>query len=340
MINDNIRLRTELVNTQVIALNTGKKLGVVKELLVDVDRRDIVALGLRDNILSLSGMPKYMYLNSIRQTGDVILVDNEDVLIDIDMDAYTRLINSEVVTETGEPLGRVRDFQFNLEDGKITSIIIASLGYPQIPDQIISTYELPIEEVVSSGPNRLIVFEGAQEHLNQLTVGILERLGIGKPVWEREEEQAYYPPTIPIEKQLPTGVPVRPPISTPVEGRTTILEERWDDDEWRQETRTAPSSPSRQKAETVRYEEYEDDDLEKYSWNEAKNQRPLEARFEPQPYEPPKRREKEYSYDYDEDVNNDVWDDDVNSESPSYNPPLNIPEKKKAKAPEYEEEPG
>ena len=49
---DNIRLRNEFINTQVITRNSGKKLGVVKEVLVDIDQREIVALGLRDNFLS------------------------------------------------------------------------------------------------------------------------------------------------------------------------------------------------------------------------------------------------------------------------------------------------
>ena len=86
---DNIRLRNEFINTQVITRNTGKKLGVVKEVLVDIDQREIVAFGLRDNLLSLSGMPDYMYLNSISQAGDVVLVEDENVFETIDLDAYT-----------------------------------------------------------------------------------------------------------------------------------------------------------------------------------------------------------------------------------------------------------
>ena len=60
MTTENLRLRSEFINTQVITRNTGKKLGVIKEILVDIDRREVVALGLRDNVLSLSGMPQYM----------------------------------------------------------------------------------------------------------------------------------------------------------------------------------------------------------------------------------------------------------------------------------------
>ena len=308
---DNIRLRNEFINTQVITRNTGKKLGVVKEILVDIDQRELVALGLRDNILALSGMPQYFYLNSICQTGDVVLVEDENVFEIVDIDAYTPLINSEVITETGEPLGRVRDFQFNLENGKVSSIIIASLGYPQIPEQLISTYELSMEEVISSGPNRLIVFEGAEERLTQLSVGLLERLGIGRPAWEKEEEDMYYPPTARPENQLGTGIPIR----TPVQVRQPVMEERWHEDDWA-ETRPAP--PLRRQAETIRYEE---DDYEEDNWGESKRETAVRQPL----YEP------EDNYD------GDLWDESMEPEP--YNPPkVNIPEKRREKMPEYYEE--
>ena len=144
------RLRSDVLNTLVVTRDTGKRLGVVKELLVDIDRREVVALGMRDNFLAVSGMPRYMLLDSISQIGDVILVDNEDVVEDVDIDAYSTLINCEVITESGEPLGRVRSYKFNTENGQVSSLILASLGIPQIPDRVLSTYELPIEEIVSS----------------------------------------------------------------------------------------------------------------------------------------------------------------------------------------------
>ncbi|ELS03379.1 PRC-barrel protein [Xenococcus sp. PCC 7305] len=320
MITENIRLRSEFINTQVIARNTGKRIGVVKEILVDMDRREIVALGLRDNLLSVSGIPKYMYLASICQTGDVILVEDENVIEDIDIEAYSSLINCEVVTEANKPLGKVRDFQFDSLDGKVYAITIASLGIPQIPDQLISTYELSIDDVVTSGPNRLIVFEGSEERLTQVTVGVLERLGLGRSILDDDEED-YYPPTIKAENQLGTGVPERPTISTPIEARIPVKEERWDEDEW-PEARVVP--PVQQKAETVAYEEYEED-----NWGDAE----VEDKKVYVPYEPQMPvQEPEYSEGTD-----DVWDDD---ESPQpYNPPpVNIPEKQVEKIPEYEEE--
>ncbi|HAX77948.1 MAG TPA: photosystem reaction center subunit H, partial [Cyanobacteria bacterium UBA11372] len=169
MTSEQIRQRSDIMGTQVITRDTGKRLGIVSQMWVDIDRREVVALGLRENLLAIGSVPRAMLLERIRQIGDVILVDDDSVLEDdVDVEAYSPLINSEVITETGELLGRVRGFKFNTEDGKVTSLIIASLGLPQLPDRIggfetISTYELPIEEIVSSGPNRLIVFEGSEE---------------------------------------------------------------------------------------------------------------------------------------------------------------------------------
>jgi sporulation protein YlmC with PRC-barrel domain len=326
-----IRQRSDILNTQVVTIDTAKRLGVVKELLVDIDRREVVALGLRDNLLSLAGMPRYMLLSSIRRVGDTILVDDEDVIEDIDVDAYSSLINSEVITETGELLGRVRGFKFNIEDAKVSSLIIASLGLPQIPDQVLSTYELPIDEIVSSGPNRLIVFEGAQERLIQLTVGVLERLGVGRPPWEREEEEGYYTPATRPENQLGTGIPVRTPMSQSIQTATPV-EDSWDDDDWREEREP---EPLRRRAAAPLYAEAE---MEEDNWGDETVDAPRLNRYEEPVYDEPDPYGKDYVDEYDDyEVDNDVWDDDEDPE-PYKAPRVNIPEK--TKAPEYEEEAG
>lgn len=323
MTTENTRLRSEFLNTQVIARNTGKRLGVVKDILVDMDRREVVALGLRDNLLSVSGIPKYMYLSSICQTGDVILVEDADAIEDIDIELYSKLVKCEVVTETNQPLGRVRDFQFSAEDGKLQAITIAALGIPQIPDQLVSTYELSIDDVVTSGPDRLIVFEGAEERLTQVTVGLLERLGLGSPAWEKEPE--YYPKAVEAKNMLGSGAPERPPIETPIEARRPVMEEeRWEED-W-QESRVAPP-PMQQQARAIPDDYYEED-----NWG---GEEPEDV-YDAPSYESVAEVEDNYSYS---DAGEDMWDDD---ESPQpYNPqPVNIPQKQVEKIPEYEEEPG
>ncbi|MDJ0620652.1 MAG: PRC-barrel domain-containing protein [Calothrix sp. MO_192.B10] len=329
MTSEQITRRSDILNTQVITRDNGKRLGIVSQIWVDVDQREVVALSLRDSLISVSGIPRYMYLENINQIGDVILVDDEDVIEDIDVDLFSSLINWEVITENGEVLGKVRGFKFNGESGKIYSIVIASVGLPQIPDQFLSTYELSIEEIVSTGPNRLIVFEGAEERVTQLTVGLLERLGLGKAPWEREEEEGIYAPkTVAPPNQLPSGVPLEPP-RVKTRAPEPVAREEWDEDYYEEER------PQRQVMKARQYEPepipYEDD--EEDNWSEATGK----DKYQPQPtYKPEPYSKKAYAdeYDkYDDDLDSDAWED-----APK---PVNIPTKKvKERQPEYEEESG
>jgi sporulation protein YlmC with PRC-barrel domain len=317
MATENIRYRSDILNTEVITRDTGKRLGVVKELLVDVDRRQVVALGLRDNRLAIAGMSRYMYLESISQMGDVILVENDDVIEDIDIEVYSPLVGSEVITETGELLGKVRSFKFDSEDGRVSSIIIDSLGVPFVPEQMMSTFELSIEEVVSSGPNRLIVFEGSEERLNQITVGLLEKIGLAKAPWERDDDQTYFPPVVRPENQLGTGLPVKATAVAPLRTAPPVTQNTWDEDDWEEEE---IQPIQRKKQEVMYYEDEEEED----NWSEANNNKPVQqVKFEA-------KRPPEYD-DYDDEE--DAWGD---VETPEYKPQkLNIPEK--AKIVEYEE---
>lgn len=329
MTSENIIKRSDILNTKVITDDNAKVLGVVSQLWVDIDRQEVVALGLRDNLIAFASVPRYMYLNSARKIGDVILVDNEDVIEDIDVEAYSNLVNCEVITETGQLLGRVRGFTFNSDSGKVYSLIIASFGYPQIPDQVLSTYELPIEEIISSGPNRLIVVEGAEERINQLTVGVLERLGIGKAPWEREEDEYYTPTTIRPENQLPSGVPLQTPKAQPLRTSQPVVQETWDEDDYEYEPVQPQVQPQPLRQRQYESIQYEEDIEEEENWSEATvsdRPAPPPRRYpEPEPFEP-KKYPKE---DYDE-LEGDAWDDEPK--------PINLP--KKIKQPEYEEESG
>ena len=326
MTSEQIIRRSDILNTQVITRDNGRRLGIVNQLWVDIDRREVVALGLRDSLISVSGIPRYMYLGSVDQIGDVILVNNEDVIEDIDTQLYSNLVNWEVITESGEVLGRVRGFKFDGISGTITSIIIASLGLPQIPDQVLSTYELSMDEVASVGANRLIVFEGAEERVTQLSVGVLERLGIGKAPWDREDE--YYnatPKTVAADMQLPSGVPLEAP-QVRVRRPEPVAEEVWtEDDAYEEAPRRRVMEARPYEEETIRYEEEEAD-----NWSEATGKDRYQA--PPQPLST--KAYTEYEETYDDDLEKDAWEDE---EAPQ---PIVIPKKVKEKQPEYEEEGG
>ena len=201
-------LRSELMGTQVITTDTGRRLGVVGEVVVDIDRREVVALGLRDNPLTrfLPGLPKWMPLESIKQVGDVILVDSLDSLSeDFSPERYGKVINCQVITESGQLLGRVLGFSFDIETGDLISLVMGAVGVPILGEGVLSTWEIPVEEIVSSGTDRIIVYEGAEDKLNQLSSGLLEKLGVGGSSWEDRENNRYSANLVPVENQLLSG---------------------------------------------------------------------------------------------------------------------------------------
>tara|TARA_Y100001968_G_scaffold59764_1_gene50763 strand:- start:24 stop:596 length:573 start_codon:yes stop_codon:yes gene_type:complete len=64
---------------------------------------------------------------------------------------------------------------------------------------------MPVDEIVSSGPDRIIVYEGAEEKLKQLNSGFLEKLGVGNSGWEDSERERYRVNLVPVENQLTSG---------------------------------------------------------------------------------------------------------------------------------------
>jgi len=201
-------LRSELMGTQVITTDTGRRLGVVGEVVVDIDRREVVALGLRDNPLTrfLPGLPKWMPLESIKQVGDVILVDSLDSLSEsFSPERYGKVINCQVITESGQLLGRVLGFSFDIETGDLISLVMGAVGVPLLGEGVLSTWEIPVEEIVSSGTDRIIVYEGAEEKLKQLSSGLLEKLGVGGSSWDEREANGYTANLVPVENQLLSG---------------------------------------------------------------------------------------------------------------------------------------
>ena len=305
------RLRSDIVGTQVITRSNGRRLGVVSQLWVDMDRLEVMAVGLQENMLSkvIANNERSMLLSDIRQMGDVILVDDDTVLDgDINTMAFSSMVNSEVITESGEVLGRVRGLKFDVITGKLETVVVASVGLPQIPDQVVSTYELPVEEIVSTGPDRIIVFEGSEEKLIQLSMGLLERLGLGTPPWERGLSDGYVMP-VSASNQLPSG---------------TKNEARWDN------ARSRPAVEERWREDAPPQREMQREPQREERRDSGPAQRPPQA--PPQRPAPPEIVDAPVE---EVDVTGDVWGEPVKEEELIEAKPLNIPKKKVM---EYEEE--
>jgi sporulation protein YlmC with PRC-barrel domain len=211
--------------------------------------------------------------------GDVILVDSVDSLAEaFNPDRYSKVINCQVITEAGDQLGRVLGFSFDIETGELATLVIGALGVPLLGEGVLSTWELTVEEIVSSGPDRIIVYEGAEEKLKQLGSGLLEKLGIGGPSWEQEERERFRSGMVPVENQLAAGQPAvqEQRRIQPATSRAFEPEEELDYVEL----------DAQRQREPLRQRRYLDEE---------------ESRYEPSRYEPSRYEESDYPESRDDD---------------------------------------
>jgi hypothetical protein len=99
----------------------------------------------------------------------------------------------EVITETGEFLGWVRNTILSGGNDTPISLIISILSIPWMPKVFTGSYELSTSEICSFGTSRLIVFEGAEDRLICQTVSLLECIGLLKLPWCQKDMEKAYP---------------------------------------------------------------------------------------------------------------------------------------------------
>jgi sporulation protein YlmC with PRC-barrel domain len=182
---DVLLTRGLILNKLVVTRTSGARLGVATQLWVDTDAWEVVALDVRQN--AFVGVVDHVLLESLRQVGDVILVHDEGAVERRwSSYGYSTVVGKDVVTESGQFIGRVRDFEFDPEDGVIARLIVDAWGVPTVPEGVVSTYAVDVSEIIQCGQERVIVAEDAESRVEQLSVSVLQRLTLTAPPWEEE----------------------------------------------------------------------------------------------------------------------------------------------------------
>jgi len=182
--------RGQLVRKDVVTRTSGVRLGVTSDLWVDTDAWEVVALDVRPSggaLLAgvIGGAVDHVLMSSLRQVGDVVLVHDESA-VERRWSSYglSTVVGCDVVTERGTYIGRVRDYEFDPDDGLVQRVVVDALGLPLVPEGVVSTYALDVSEILSAGMDRVIVAEGAEARVEQLSVSLLQRLQLTAPPWE------------------------------------------------------------------------------------------------------------------------------------------------------------
>ena len=153
------------MDKEIITRTSGKKLGYINQVFIDPKRLEVVTLYLRQSVSSLGAVSvEHVSLSSLKQIGDVVLVHDESALWDPPGDetmGYVQMIGSEVQTEDGFSIGKIRDFLFNPDNGQILSIRFDALGIPSIPQNLLTCSRLNWRDIIAVGPTKTIVRRGA-----------------------------------------------------------------------------------------------------------------------------------------------------------------------------------
>jgi len=179
---------------EVVTRTSGVRLGQCSQMWVDAENWMVEALAIRQN--ALTGGVDHVKLSALRQVGDVVLVHDENA-VERRWSAYnlSPLIGCDVITEAGAFIGRVRDYEFDPEDGSVKRLIVDAWGISAIPDDVISTYAVDVREVIDTGRERIMVEDGCEQRVEQLSVSLLQRLELSGTPWEEEEaflQDPYY----------------------------------------------------------------------------------------------------------------------------------------------------
>ncbi|KAI5079497.1 hypothetical protein GOP47_0004976 [Adiantum capillus-veneris] len=171
--------RSKIVAKQVISQSSARVIGFASQLWVSVRLLRVVALEVRPSLLS--GEIDRVFLTDVCQIGDVVLVTDESAL-ENEMTASDceTLVGYDVVTEDGNYIGKIRDYSFDLQEGKLISLDFDSVGISLVPSSLISTYRLDVEEVMEVLTDSILVKEGAESRIKRLTKGFWQLPNTGE----------------------------------------------------------------------------------------------------------------------------------------------------------------
>jgi uncharacterized protein YrrD len=151
---------TQIIGLPVVTLNRGTKIYDVEDMILDPERRQVLALVVQERAWFHSA--KALPFGRIHAIGpDAVIIPDGRVIIDVDRDpVLRRLYNDQIVkglrvlTEDGRKLGQVADMLLDDKTGEIKGYYV-SIG--RVLDITQGTRWLPADRVISMGLRVLYV---------------------------------------------------------------------------------------------------------------------------------------------------------------------------------------
>jgi len=167
--------RKSLLGKSIITLDDAVKVGLVSEVWIDTQAQKVVAVGFQvKGKATTQGLP----FSRIQVLGeDAILIPSAAVLTDILPEQYSRLVDHEVITETGKRLGQIDDYYFDRTTGEVTNCLLSAGG---IAGFLEGHSSLEGADILVIGKERTIVKAGAEERLTLVDKGLTQWVELGR----------------------------------------------------------------------------------------------------------------------------------------------------------------
>jgi len=170
---------SEVLNLPVICADSGKKAGVVKDILFSLGNRIVIAFLLEHSGLSLN--KKVVFISELLSLGgDAAIVNSSNCVSNMNRTAYSEAFHDEgsllglkVYSKAGGELGIVKDVLFDYKTGKIEGFEISD---GLIQDVIQGRKLLPLFGKVELGEEFAVVGSEAVEEMQETGGGIRNKL--------------------------------------------------------------------------------------------------------------------------------------------------------------------
>jgi uncharacterized protein YrrD len=170
---------SEVLNLPVICADSGKKVGIVKDIIFSPGNREIKAFLLEHKGLDFN--KRVILAKDMLNLGeDAMVVDNPECISEMDRQAYSDAFKDEgsilglrIFSKDGEDLGTVKDVIFDWKTGRIEGVEISD-GLLQ--DVMQGRRILPLFGKVEFSEENLLVEKEAVEEMVNTGGGIKNRL--------------------------------------------------------------------------------------------------------------------------------------------------------------------
>jgi uncharacterized protein YrrD len=161
----------EVIGLKVVTINEGKEVGKIKDIVYDAEDNKVKAFILSEG--GLLGNTRIILYSSIKSIGkDAVMIVSPDSIFRAEKakdnktteiakgDQY--LVNTKLISESGDDLGKISDILFNPIDGKVEELEVST---GMMDEMIAGKKKVKVSDILTVGKDATIVKDAVEESI-------------------------------------------------------------------------------------------------------------------------------------------------------------------------------